>query len=362
MVDTGQGGSAWTLAVDRSDLTRTRLLTGAVPEAAPGEAVLRVERAGVTANNVTYAVLGDTFRYWEFFPTEPGWGVVPLWGFAEVVDSQVEGVEPGTRVYGYLPSGSHLRVRPGRVDGRGFRDTSEHRATLPSPYNTYAATTGDPAYEAEREDLQVLFRPLFWTSFLLADWLADPDAFGARRVVLSSASSKTAYGTAFELKRLGREVVGLTSPRNVAFGEELGCYDAVLPYDAVDRLPDDAPTVYADVAGDPALTARVRDRLGPSLVHDVVVGVTHQEAAAAGTLAETGPAMFFAPDRMRERMATWGGEGLGRRFAEAWGAFAPFAERWVDVVVSMGPEELERVWQEVLSGRADPRTGHVLAF
>ena len=353
---------AWTLAVDRSDLARTRLLTTPLPDPAAGEAVLRVDRVGLTANNVTYAVLGAAFRYWEFFPTEPGWGVVPLWGFAEVVESRVAGLEAGGRVYGYLPSGSHLLVRPGRVDQRGFRETAEHRATLPSPYNTYALTTGDPAYEADREDLQVLFRPLFWTSFMLADRLVDTDAMGARRIVLSSASSKTAYGAAFELHRQGREVVGLTSPGNVAFTESLGCYDTVLPYDAVADLSPEVPTLYADLAGSPDLAAALRAHLGAALVHEVVVGVTHQVPSTAGTLADTGPAMFFAPDQMRKRIGDWGREGLDRRFAEAWRTFAPVVEQWVDVVEHHGPDALEQVWQEVRSGRADPRAGHVITL
>ena len=353
---------SWTLTVDRSDLTRTHLIRSAVPDLAPGEALLRVDRVGVTANNVTYAVLGDAFRYWEFFPTEPGRGVVPLWGFAEIAESRVEGLDAGGRVYGYLPSGSHLVVRPGRVGARGFRETAEHRAGLPSPYNTYALTSGDPAYEADREDLQVLFRPLFWTSFVLADWLVDTAAMGAERIVLSSASSKTAYGAAFELQRQGRDVVGLTSPRNVGFTERLGCYRTVLPYDAIGELSPGVPTLYADLAGDAALTAALRTQLGSSLVHEVVVGVTHQEAAPAGTLADTGPAMFFAPDQMRKRIGDWGREELDRRFAEAWRAFAPRAEQWVDVVVGEGPEALEQVWLEVLSGRTDARTGHVLSL
>ena len=33
-----------------------------------------------------------------------------------------------------------------------------------------------------------------------------------------------------------------------------------------------------------------------------------------------------------------------------------------DVVVQHGPDALERVWHEVRSGRADPRTGHVLTL
>jgi hypothetical protein len=248
------------------------------------------------------------------------------------------------------------------VDERGFRETAEHRATLPSPYNTYALTTADPAYEADREDLQVLFRPLFWTSFMLADWLIDNDAMGAQRIVFSSASSKTAYGAAFELHRNGRQVVGLTSPRNVAFTEGLGCYDAVLPYDSVTELSPGVPTLYADLAGEPRLADALRTRLGDALVHQVVVGVTHQQPQAAGTLADTGPAMFFAPDQMRKRIGDWGREGLDQRFADAWRTFAPVVAEWVDVVEAHGPDGLERVWQEVLSGRADPRSGHVVTL
>jgi Protein of unknown function (DUF2855) len=140
--------SFWALAVARDDLSRTALVEGDVPEIGDGEALLRVDRVGLTANNVTYAVLGESFRYWDFFPAEPGWGMVPLWGFADIAASAVAGVPVGGRVYGYLPPASHLVVRPGRADARGFRDASPHRAPLPSPYNAYALTTGDAAYRA----------------------------------------------------------------------------------------------------------------------------------------------------------------------------------------------------------------------
>src|SRR4051794_40983340 len=104
---------SWTLAVNRDDLTQTKLIESDVPKLSDGEVLLRVDRAGVTANNVTYALLGESFRYWDFFPTEPGWGLVPLWGFAEVVDATVDDAEIGSRVYGYLPTANHLIIRPG---------------------------------------------------------------------------------------------------------------------------------------------------------------------------------------------------------------------------------------------------------
>jgi hypothetical protein len=353
---TATTATGWALEVARDDLTRTTLLDVEPAEPAEGEAVLRVDRVGLTANNVTYAVLGVPFRYWEFFPGTAGTGRVPLWGFAEVAASRVEGVEVGQRLYGYLPPASHLTVRPGRVDARGFRDAAEHRAALPSPYNVYALTTGDPAYEPEREDLQVLFRPLFFTSFLLADQLAEQDA---RVLVLSSASSKTAYGTAFLLRGAGAEVVGLTSPANVEFTEQLGCYDRVLSYDDVAQLAA-VPTAYVDLAGSTPLRQALHDHLREDLVLDLVVGVTHQDATRAGTLAGARPTGFFAPDRMTARTADWGREGLDQRFGDAWRRFAPTAEQWVDVTVSEGPEALRDVWLEVLSGRSDPRTGHVV--
>jgi hypothetical protein len=355
--------TAWDLLVSRSDLSDTRLLDDLpVPEAGPGEAVLRLDRVGLTANNVTYAVMGDAMQYWQFFPAEEGWGHVPLWGFAEVVESTVDGVTVGQRYFGYYPTASHLVVRPGQVGAAGFRDLSAHRATLPSPYNGYQLVDADPAYEPEREDLQALYRPLFMTSFMLADFLADNGFFGAETVVLSSASSKTAYGTAFLLDGVRR--VGLTSPGNVAFTESLGCYEQVLTYDDIASLPADAPTAYVDMAGSADLRAALHRHLGDALVHDAVVGITHVDELGAGddTLPGPRPAFFFAPDQMTKRRGDWGDGGIEARYGEAWRRFVPQVEGWVDVVSGRGPAALSSVWLELLGNKSAPRAGNVVAL
>jgi hypothetical protein len=271
---------SWTFAVARDDLARTVVADGPLPDLADGEVLLRVDRVGVTANNVTYAVLGESMRYWEFFPPGPRglsreWGLGPLWGFADVAASTVPGIEVGQRVYGYLPPAGHLVVKPGRVDAAGFRDTSEHRAELPSPYNAYRLTTGDPAYRKADEDLLILYRPLFYTSFMLADQLIDNAYHEASALVFSSASSKTAYAAAFELRGRGPRLVGLTSAGNVAFTESLGCYDDVVPYDDVTSLAQ-VPTVYLDLSGSPATRAELRGHLRDRMVPHVVDGVNTQ--------------------------------------------------------------------------------------
>jgi uncharacterized protein DUF2855 len=347
--------ASWTFAVARDDLGRTALTDSPVPEPAAGEVLLRVDRVGITANNITYAVLGESMRYWQFFPAgRPGWGVPPLWGFAEVAASTVAGVTEGQRIYGYLPSASHLVVRPDRVDASGFRDASEHRSDLPSPYQAYRSTAADPAYRAGQEDLLILFRPLFFTSFMLADQVIDDGFYGASTLVLSSASSKTAYAAAFELQGRGPRVVGLTSPGNVAFTRSLGCYDDVLPYGEISSLKPE-PTAYLDLSGAPASRAALRGHLGDHLVRDIAVGLTHQtpNSAAAGEV-------FFAPTRMRKRGQEWGREELDRRFADAWQRFTAVATGWLDVQVGAGPEDLQRAWLEVWAGRTPPRVGHVV--
>ena len=198
---------------------------------------MRVDSFGMTANNVTYAVLGDMVSYWNYFPAAEGWGRVPVWGFAEVEESRADGLEPGARIYGYLPPSSQLVVEPANVDERGFVDASAHRAELPATYQRYLATATDPFYRADTEEIQMLVRGLFFTSFLIDDQLADEGSLDRGPILISSASAKTAIAAAYLLSRRdGAEVVGLTSPRNAEFVEGLGIYDRTVTYDAIGSL------------------------------------------------------------------------------------------------------------------------------
>lgn len=347
----------WTVVVDRGNLAETAVLHDELPgasELSDCEVLLRVSRVGLTANNVTYGVIGDVIGYWNFFPAGgPGQGVVPVWGFADVVDSTVDALPTGTRVYGYLPMASHFVARA-RLTSSGFADTADHRAELPGVYNSYLVTSSDPAYDASLEDLQVLYRPLFLTSFLLADQLVDNDFHGARTIVISSASSKTAFGTAQCLRGQGVRLVGLTSPRNVEFTEGLGLYDTVLPYDAAVEVE---PSVYLDFSGSADVRSALHSRLGDRLVKDISIGLTHQ-APSQDSRSE----FFFAPDQLRKRTADWGSDGLAQRFGEAWRSFTAQAGDWVAVVQHHGPDELVEVWQAVLAGRANPDTADVISF
>lgn len=352
------------LLIRRDDLHATRFEPGgAEPEPADGEAVLAVERFGLTSNNITYAVMGEAMSYWEFFPAPEGWGRLPVWGFAEVAASAAEGVEPGTRLYGYLPAASHLVVRPERADERGFNDGAPHRAELPSAYQGYRNVAADPAYAAEREDEQVTFWPLFYTSFLIDDFLADEDLFGADTVVCSSASSKTAIIAAYLLaQREGVEVVGLTSASNADFVRGLGIYDSVVGYDDVGSLPGER-AAYIDFSGAGEVRAAVHEHYGERLAHSALVGVTHHEnlAPPEGELVGPKPRFFFAPDRIRKRGSDWGTAELEHRVAEAWHPFAEWSQGWLRVE-PIGSDQVELTYLALLDGEIDPAVGHVVSL
>ena len=378
--------AAWDVLVCRSNLRDATVVARPVPPAsrlAPGRAVLRVERFALTANNVTYAACGTVpgLEYWRFFPAPEGRGRVPVWGFAEVVASTHPQVAVGDRFYGFLPMSTHLEVEPGRVGPRGFVDAAAHREGLSPVYNTYVrvpppASGEDAAARGAIEAEQMLLRPLFTTAFLIDDFLADEGFFGARRVVLGSASSKTAYATAWLLaQRRGTpqavEVAGLTASRNLGFVTSLGCYDRVLPYESAGLLEADVPTVYVDMSGDAAVRETLHRRLGDALRHDCAVGLTHWEAGAArrseGAVPEPlpapKPAMFFAPSRWRKRETDWGATGFEERLARARDGFSARVRGqggWMTVVEGHGADDVVRVWIDAVEGRGSPAHGHVL--
>ena len=176
------------LELNRKDLHDTRIVNGDPPSPADGEALLRIESFGLTANNITYAVFGDAMNYWGFFPaSDPAWEKLNVWGYAHVEESRNSGLPQGMRVYGYLPCASHLVVMPSRINEKGFFDAAPHRAGLPSAYQGYRDIETDPVYSADREAEHILFFPLFFTSILIDDFLADEDFFGADTSVISSA-------------------------------------------------------------------------------------------------------------------------------------------------------------------------------
>jgi hypothetical protein len=366
------------LLVRKDQLSTTCLRASPMDPLAEGKVRVTIEKFAFTSNNVTYAAMGDAMQYWQFYPVADAgdgvsWGRIPVWGFGTVQASRHAGVVVGERLYGYFPMSSAVDLEPGHVSVGTFSDISPHRLALHKVYNQYARCAADPFYTADTEDVQALLRPLFTTSWLIDDFLADNDFFGAAAngatpvLLLSSASSKTAYGTAFQLaQRAGVEVVGLTSAGNLAFCESLGCYDRVLTYDQLDAIAPDAPSIYIDFAGNAPLRRAIHTHC-TSLRYSCSIGATHvSEMGGAKDLPGPKAVLFFAPAQIKKRSEEWGGAVLGQRLLQSWQAFIAEVSKpvqpWLHVVHHTGPAAVQAAYMKVLGGKGDPRLGHILTL
>jgi hypothetical protein len=355
--------------VDRSDLRRTRVVPGrhtADTPLEPGQVLVRIDRFALTANNVTYGAVGELIGYWRFFPAPDGWGRIPVWGFAHVARSRHEDVSAGERLFGYFPMSTHLVLQADRVSAGSFIDASSHRSALPPIYNHYTRVAADPEYDASREAETAIFRPLFTTAFLLDQFLATEAFFGARNVLVASASSKTALGLAFLLSQTRRErctVTALTSRANATFVRGTGYYDTVVAYDDLSSLSSGTPALLVDFAGNAEVLRAVHGRLGDHLRYSCQVGVTHWERLGSG-VDLPGPAsvLFFAPDHMRDRLAEWGPAEYGRRVGGAMRLFLASVASWLRIIEGRGPTAVETVYRATVDGRVSPAEGHVLSL
>ncbi|WP_298914466.1 DUF2855 family protein [uncultured Algimonas sp.] len=354
-----------TLLVNRSDPSDVSLVTQDAPPLDEGEVRLSLDSFALTANNVTYMIFGDQIGYWRYFdPKAYGFGEdhqgrMPVWGFATVSESRCEAVPSGTEVYGFFPVADELTVRPGKITPQGFQDVADHRVALHPVYNSYSYTATDPSY-AVQKDIQPVLRPLFLTSFLIDDFLASGSFFDAQRVVLTSASSKTALGTAYCLKqRASVEVLGLTSARNRDFVAGTGYYDTVVTYEMIEGL-DKVPTVIVDMAGNGALLSRLYAHLRGNVKYGCAVGKSHHDGDAAprSAIEKSGGApmtMFFAPDYAKSRIAEWGMAGFTERLSERWIPFLNDAAQWMEVGAPRRADAMMAAYRDLLEGAVDPR-------
>jgi Protein of unknown function (DUF2855) len=346
----------------RTDIAHTLLVTDEPVALAEGQVRLGLQRFSLTANNVTYAAFGDMMAYWSFFPTSnDGYGRVPVWGFADVVESAAPDVAVGTRVYGYFPISETLIVTPIKASPLGFTDGSAHRQPLPAIYNHYEIVSPQ---DGDSEGRVALLKPLFLTGFLLDNWISDEKAWGAGHVIASSASSKTALSMAACLKRRGGvRLTGLTSPRSKAFVEASGYYDHVVTYDDVAALAGQ-DGAFVDFAGDAAITRAVHETIGEDLKASIIVGSAHWDGARAKTAPLQGPKpeFFFAPTHAATLISAWGGAEFSRASGAALDRFVHDSRGWLDLDEQAGLFAAQKAWARLLANDVSAKIGLVITL
>ncbi|MEP3051544.1 MAG: DUF2855 family protein [Erythrobacter sp.] len=352
--------------IRKDDLTSAVMADAPQGELGEGAVRLAIESFSVTSNNITYAVAGDSFGYWNFFPAPDGMGIVPMWGHAKVIESNCADIPVGDRVYGYLPMASNLDVRPGNVTPMSFSDTSDHRQPMSPVYNNYTRLGADPEHDPARENERMIYGPLFKTGFIIDYFMRSESWFGASQVICTSASSKTSMGFASVARQNSPQVkrIGLTSPGNVAFVKASGLYDEVVAYDDLDTIAVE-PSVSVDFAGNAGLLTSIHQRFGDALKYSCLVGATHVEARGGGLgssddLPGPKPILLFAPDHFVAYFKLHGFEEGGKLIAKTWHSFLDTADGTVQIDVKQGLEAARDTYLAMIGGTVDPAKGIVI--
>ena len=356
----------------KSDLTKSRIINADLPIIRDGEILLKIESFAFTANNVTYGVAGDTIGYWKFFPaaqnSDNSWGCIPMWGFAEIVESKNQNLDVGERLFGYFPAADALVLSPVKISDQSFSDGKEHRKELPPVYNNYLRLNGESNYDPSMDPIRALLFPLHITAFCLCDSLEEDQYLGASQILIVSASSKTAIGLAQGLadSKSSPKVVGLTSVTNSKFVEDLGCYDEVISYDQLDKIDYSQGAVIVDMAGNREILGTLHGKLEGNMLKCLTVGMTHwdnettAEDALGQAMLRERTEFFFAPAHIQKRIGDWGHDGYAEKTNLFMTARALQSNNWMQIKEIDGLENFISTYEEVVSGKINPNEGIIV--
>lgn len=323
-----------------------------------GALVLAVERFSVSANNLSYVLLGDdVLSSWDAFPARtPGWGRVPVWGVARVVERGSSVATTGDRFTGYLPMATHVAVHatPTKL---GLLTTDEPRAGMLAFYRRMTRLEVTADVSDEEADIDAVMLPVYPFAALLA---SDLVRAGAKRVVISSASSRVAAGLSRLLRNRGVDVIGLTSARHSSAVGTFGTYAKIFTYDEIDLIDAFAPTVFVDIAGSADVAQAVHRRLGKQLEASIAVGGSHLRSWPPVTGPGPSVTAFNTGDRELEVIRDQGEGVLATVYREARDDLVAWAASWLQVTPVAGLDATKQVWREIAAGSTDPLRATVI--
>ena len=334
-----------------------------------GDVLLKIDSFAYTANNITYAVAGDTLGYWQFFPAmgenTSRWGVIPVWGYAEVVASKAEDIPVGDRLFGYFPPAKYVKMTPVGITERRLIDGAAHRSELPKGYNIYQRVLNEKNYNPAFDRERMLLFPLHLTSFCLWDALKKANWHKAKQVIILSASSKTSIGLSYALKADtdSPRVIGITSDRNLAKVESIDLYNQCLSYDMITAIDANIPTVIVDMSGNTKVLAALHIHLGENMKFTSNVGLTHwTNAKPQEEIIKERSAFFFAPGHIQKLIKEWGPDRFEQKTSAFLSTTAQRTRAWLKFREINGLAELAAIHPAVCQGAIPSDEGLIVVL
>ncbi|UQC90763.1 uncharacterized protein CLUP02_16293 [Colletotrichum lupini] len=339
--------------ISKRDLSKHETVAVDLPLPQLGVSSIRVRTSliGITSNNLSYAKLGDMLQWWNTWPVpldapapyndRAEWGIVPAWGFARVLESNIEAIPAKSLLYGYWPTSSYpvdLSLVPSEPEGY-FREVSEHRQGLGNIYNRYNLVDES----AQSEEYQA--------------WFANVSPIWNCGYVMNRFTFATEFKpAAFEIKTVN--------------------YSELAAKDTIDWIAKLQPkrVVVADFGGRPKETEEFREAIKSTL----------PESTVFTNIQVGGEPKIMAPEEALKSMAIfkkWGlvqlnttgivdagitVEGAGKYFDGAESTFRRFLEEESVADLELiwgsgvgGTNGIEKAWENIIQGTLSPQKAWV---
>ena len=391
------------------------LPSASLPPLSPSSIRIKTAICSLTANNTTYAKLGDILGWWNvhslpsnIIPAEYSdsakYGRVSTWGYAQVLESTHADLPAGSAVYGYLPIGTlpvDLQLESPVCKGH-FTETSPDRSRLLPIYNRYVAFAPGETEKLPKDFLgwSSLMMTLFETSYTLnksvfaweeknlakptstnPSWTLEQANLTGSIVIVLAASGKTALSFAHQLRNARPtdvqplRIVAVGSDASRGFAEDTGFYDQVLNYnEPIARLAStlgiksDTKMVLCDFGSRgntfrtwlTALKPTCRDIIPLGVGSEPKVLPKEELIKNLTELAAMGRIMVNASDMRDQSMKNVGEEKYFQDFLAEWkafvfaGAIPGVSLEWGEGMGAMG-----KVWDLYCSGEAKADKGYV---
>lgn len=363
---------------NKADLTQSRLVDAPAQTIDDGEVLVKVDRFAFTANNITYAVMGDQLRYWQFFAPHSAnttnatndkdtehWGIIPVWGFADVTQSNSEELPVGERLFGYFPPAHELVLTPAKVTPTSIMDGSDHRSHLPPSYNLYQRVNHELGYDPIHDNSRMLLFVLHLTAFCLHDLLKSNDWFNAEQIIIISASSKTSTGLAYGLANDDNApaVIGLTSARHVDFVSSINAYNSVLSYDDLEQIDASKATAIIDMSANTDVLSRLHTQLGDNMRYTSNVGLTHwDEPRHVEGIIRDRSHQFFAPSYIQQLMKQLGMAEFNKQSMRYIMHSTAKTNEWLQIKELDGVEGLSKAYKDICAGKIPADEGLIVVM
>ena len=203
---------------------------------------IRTNSIGLTSNNLSYCAGGTLLHWWHAFPvpasapsgfTDAEYGVCPGWGYASVLASTIDAIEPGRTIYGFVPISSHtvdLQLQQSEKMPSHWIETSPHRSKLMSLYQRFFLLPS--GFTLDAADMIALMKPVMVTAgsgYLLAryvfahtnpihplgapfpgmpfkEWTERESSLGKACVICVASGTKTARSFIYQIAALATDL------------------------------------------------------------------------------------------------------------------------------------------------------------